>query len=264
MSIVHFKSSCSKTSMSEGTWKRRWSSCNSSLTPCTLARLRGKKTKLLSSLFWFCVINTIINDRLPRPPVHFLLGEHFSSEVCARGWLRCTLGNERASETLEPATGFLRANTRLDAQARQFKPNSLFLQMWLIFFGWMKLLNKLESFRLLCQTEGIIKRNRFFSLRLFFCGVVHNAHTDKQVFGLLLLSQLWISFLLTAVSSLCFSLIHCLVPIYNLLRMRPFCSSTINSLFWCRLGHKTNMTSGPVYIHTYWVYCSFRSQVCYF
>lgn len=42
---------------------------------------------LLSSLFWFCVINTIINDRPPQPPVHFLLGEHFSSEVCVRdGW----------------------------------------------------------------------------------------------------------------------------------------------------------------------------------
>lgn len=171
----------SKTSISEETSRRRWSSCNPSLTPCTLERLQKKgpciTARLLSSLFWFCVINAIINDGLPQPPVHFLLGEHFSSEVCARGWLRCTLANERAAETLEPGTGFLQANTWLDAEARQFKPNSLFLQMGLIFFGWMKLFNKLESFASFVK-QRTSSSSIDFSFHLFF---VHNAHTDKHV-----------------------------------------------------------------------------------
>lgn len=147
--------------------------------PCITARL-------LSTLFWFCAINAIINDRPPRPPVHFLLGEHFSSEVCARGWLRCTLANERTAETLEPGTGFLQANTWLDAEARQFKPNSLFLQMWLIFFGWMKLFNKLESF-----TSFVKQWNSSSSIDFSFHLFLFIMHTQTNTF--------WPSASLTAV-----------------------------------------------------------------
>lgn len=70
------------------------------------------------------------------------------------------------------------------------------------------------------------------SLWLFF-SFMTKAHIHKHIFlsyGILFFSRLCFSLLLTTVSSFCFSHIHCLSPIYNSHRMRPF--SLLLSTVW--------------------------------